>query len=172
MEHMDITRDWRSPATEARENRGGMRAPKSGVTELVELIGLAATIELIRAKGGTSLRIPLGITAHGQEEREKLVGIVGREEATRLIGRYGGTVLYVPSCRQAFVDTRDQAINRERDELARKGLTERALVSVLALRHGLSDRQVWRILKKSGPVNPDLSACAAVRHRLSSSAGR
>lgn len=172
MEHLDITRDWRSSSAETPEKGDGMRASKQGIAELVELIGLAATLELIRAKGGTSLRIPLGITAHGREEREKLVDIVGREEATRLIGRYGGTVLYVPSCRQAFVDTRDQAINRERDELARKGLTERALVSVLALRHGLSDRQVWRILKKTGPVNPDLSACAAVRHRLSSSSGR
>lgn len=52
------------------------------------------------------------------------------------------------------MDTRDRNINLERDELAREGLSERALVSVLAVRHGLSDRQIWRILKKSGPVRP------------------
>ena len=86
----------------------------------MELIGLPATLELIRAKGGTALRVPLGMTLR-QELRENLVQIVGREQATRLIGRYGGTTLYVPSCRQAFVDTRDEKINRERDELARKG---------------------------------------------------
>lgn len=66
--------------------------------------------------------------------------IIGREQATKLIGRYGGTTLYIPTCRQAFVDTRDRNINLERDELAREGLSERALVSVLAVRHGLSDR--------------------------------
>lgn len=71
--------------------------------------------------------------------------IIGREQATKLIGRYGGTTLYIPTCRQAFVDTRDRNINLERDELAREGLSERALVSVLAVRHGLSDRQIWRI---------------------------
>lgn len=39
-------------------------------------------------------------------------------------------------------------INAERDELARKGLSERALVARLATLHGLSERQVWRILKQ------------------------
>ena len=62
-------------------------------------------------------------------------------------------------------------INLERDELAREGLSERALVSVLAVRHGLSDRQIWRILKKSGPVRPDMAACAAAR-RVSRSSAR
>ena len=125
----------------------------------------------IRAKGGTSFSVPLGITLRGQEQREKLVQIIGREQATKLIGRYGGTTLYIPTCRQAFVDTRDRNINLERDELAREGLSERALVSVLAVRHGLSDRQIWRILKKSGPVRPDMAACAAAR-RVSRSSAR
>ena len=125
----------------------------------------------IRAKGGTSFSVPLGITLRGQEQREKLVQIIGREQATKLIGRYGGTTLYIPTCRQAFVDTRDRNINLERDELAREGLSERALVSVLAVRHGLSDRQIWRILKKSGPVRPDMAACAAAR-RISRSSAR
>ncbi len=131
--------------------------------ELVELIGRAATIELVRARGGTSFTVPLGLTLRGQEQREKLVQIIGREQTTRLIGRYGGTTLYVPSCRQAFVDTRDQRINRERDELACKGLSERALVAELAARYGLSDRQVWRILKKAGPVSPDMAPFAVRR---------
>lgn len=169
MEHSVINRHWRPSSTKAPAGREQRRT--RCLNELVELIGLPATLELIRAKGGTALRIPLGMTLRGQEQREKLVQIVGREQATRLIGRYGGTTLYIPSCRQAFVDTRDENINRERDELARKGLTERALVAVLALRHGLTDRQIWRILKKSGPVSADMAACAAACRRAPSSTG-
>lgn len=152
MEHMAKNRERRSASSEMFP--GQARTRGQGVNELVELIGLPAAIELIRAKGGTSFSVPLGITLRGQEQREKLVQIIGREQATKLIGRYGGTTLYIPTCRQAFVDTRDRNINLERDELAREGLSERALVSVLAVRHGLSDRQIWRILKKSGPVRP------------------
>ena len=160
MEHMAKNRERRSASSEMFS--GQARTRGQGVNELVELIGLPAAIELIRA---------LGITLRGQEQREKLVQIIGREQATKLIGRYGGTTLYIPTCRQAFVDTRDRNINLERDELAREGLSERALVSVLAVRHGLSDRQIWRILKKSGPVRPDMAACAAAR-RVSRSSAR
>ena len=156
MEHMAKNRERRSASSEMFP--GQARTRGQGVNELVELIGLPAAIELIRAK-------------RGQEQREKLVQIIGREQATKLIGRYGGTTLYIPTCRQAFVDTRDRNINLERDELAREGLSERALVSVLAVRHGLSDRQIWRILKKSGPVRPDMAACAAAR-RISRSSAR
>lgn len=167
MEQSVANRERRSASSGAVFGQVRDKARGEGVNELVELIGLPATLELIRAKGGTSLAVPLGITRRGQDQREKLVQIVGREQATRLIGRYGGTTLYVPTCRQAFVDTRDDDINRERDELARKGFSERALVAVLALRHGLSDRQIWRILKKSGPVHPDMAACAAARRASS-----
>ena len=157
MEHMAKNRERRSASSEMFS--GQARTRGQGVNELVELIGLPAAIELIRAKGGTSFSVPLGITLRGQEQREKLVQIIGREQATKLIGRYGGTTLYIPTCRQAFVDTRDRNINLERDELA-----------VLAVRHGLSDRQIWRILKKSGPVRPDMAACAAARSVSRSSA--
>lgn len=128
MEHMAKNRERRSASSEMFP--GQARTRGQGVNELVELIGLPAAIELIRAKGGTSFSVPLGITLRGQEQREKLVQIIGREQATKLIGRYGGTTLYIPTCRQAFVDTRDRNINLERDELAREGLSERALVSV------------------------------------------
>ena len=145
MEHTAKNRE-RDASSEMASGRARKR--RQGMDELVELIGLPAAIELIRAKGGTSFSVPLGITLRGQEQREKLVQIIGREQAAKLIGRYGGTTLYIPTCRQAFVDTRDRDINLERDELAREGL---------------SDRQIWRILKKPGPVRPDMAACAAAR---------
>lgn len=60
----------------------------------------------------------------------------------------GGTRIYIPTLRRAKIRARDMNINAERDELARKGLSERALVARLATLHGLSERQVWRILKQ------------------------
>nr|DAT64575.1 MAG TPA: Mor transcription activator family [Caudoviricetes sp.] len=69
-----------------------------------------------------------------------------REES--LLHTYGGTRIYIPTLRRAKIRARDMDINAERDELARKGLSERALVARLATLHGLSERQVWRILKQ------------------------
>ena len=120
MEHTAKNRE-RDASSEMASGRARKR--RQGMDELVELIGRssrhAPRRAFIRAKGGTSFSVPLGITLRGQEQREKLVQIIGREQAAKLIGRYGGTTLYIPTCRQAFVDTRDRDINLERDELAR-----------------------------------------------------
>lgn len=120
--------------------------------DLISTIGLPATLRLIETKGGLNIRIPLGITAQGQALRDEFVQLLGLEATTRLIGQYGGTMLYVPSCRQARVDSRDQAINHDRDRLAREGRSERGLVDELARQYGLSARHVWRILKKPLPL--------------------
>ena len=148
-------------------------APETAIANAYDMVinGYEVGGGSVRIHNGDMQQTVFGILGiNEQEQREKLVQIIGREQATKLIGRYGGTTLYIPTCRQAFVDTRDRNINLERDELAREGLSERALVSVLAVRHGLSDRQIWRILKKSGPVRPDMAACAAARSVSRSSA--
>lgn len=121
----------------------------STIGEFIQLIGHDATIEFIRAKGGTSFYFPLGITCNSQKRREELENIVGEEQSNKLINRYGGTMLYIPTCCQSVREERNRSINSERDILAQEGLSERALVSILAVRHGISDRQVWRILKQA-----------------------
>lgn len=166
MEHMAKHRERQS--TSSRGCAGTTRKGSRAFEELVGLIGLPATLELVREKGGTTFTVPLGMTYRGQEQREKLVQLIGREQTTTLIGHYGGTSLYVPLCRQIVVDKRDVKINRERDELARQGLSERALVRELATRHGLSDRQIWRILKR---VLPASSGKGPVAERMVSSLG-
>lgn len=91
MEQMVANRERRNASSGTFFGQARGKARGQGINELIELIGLPATLELVRAKGGTSFVVPLGITRRGQEQREKLVQIVGREQATRLIGRYGGT---------------------------------------------------------------------------------
>ena len=66
----------------------------------------------------------------------------GKPFVRHMIERFGGITLIA-----------------ERDELARKGLSERALVARLATLHGLSERQVWRILKQ--PRTSDNSEAAS-----------
>lgn len=101
---------------------------------------------LIERFGGAVLSVPSkSREAALSKELEPLVGPDGLSE---FLHEYGGTKIYIPTLCREKVRARDAAINAERDELARKGLSERALVAALAARHGLSHRQVWRILKK------------------------
>ena len=49
---------------------------------------------------------------------------------------------------QAAADERDAALIRDRDAMARAGLSEREIVTGLALKYHLSDRHVWRVLHR------------------------
>ena len=75
MEHMAKNRERRSASSEMFS--GQARTRGQGVNELVELIGLPAAIELIRAKGGTvfsaSRRCPTSGIPHAQQKKPKEV---------------------------------------------------------------------------------------------------
>lgn len=92
--------------------------------------------------------ITLIIPAKSRKTRlaRELCTFLGQDALSDFLHTYGGTRIYIPTLRRAKIRARD--INAERDELARKGLSERALVARLATLHGLSERQVWRILKQ------------------------
>ena len=76
------------------------------------------------------------------------VTVPGEDAAKALCREYAGTNLYVPTCRQAAADERDAALIRDRDAMARAGLSEREIVTGLALKYHLSDRHVWRVLHR------------------------
>lgn len=116
--------------------------------DLIERLGSAATLRLVSMLGGTTLSVPMRATARGEARYRYLCEFLGPGLADALCREYGGTDLYVPACRAAVMDQRDAALARDRDVMAGAGLSERDIVTGLALKYGLSDRQVWRILKR------------------------
>lgn len=120
--------------------------------ELARLLGLPATLKLVENYGGLTLRIPYGETPLGRAMLADIAKRVDHDTARALARKYAATELYIPNCKLALVKVRDSAILRDRAELAERGLSERQLVQVLALRYRLSDRYIWRILKKPPPA--------------------
>lgn len=130
--------------------------------QLARLLGVTVMLNLVEHFGGLTLRIPYGETPQGRAMLADLARRVGEDAAQALAREYAGTRLYVPNCRQALVQVRDRAMLRDRARLAAEGLSERAVVQCLALRYGLSDRYVWRLLKKPPPEKPAPTAAQAL----------
>ena len=65
------------------------------------------------------------------------------------------TPLYVPNCKPVLLRARDAALLKDRQQLARQGLTERRIVQCLPLRYHITERHVWTIFKKPPPPAPD-----------------
>lgn len=116
--------------------------------DLLDRLGPANTLRLVTALGGTTIPVPMRATKTGEARYRYLRDLLGEELATALCREYAGTELYVPICKAAIMDQRDAALIRDRDAMASAGLAEREIVTGLALKYGLSDRHVWRVLKR------------------------
>ena len=102
--------------------------------EVVDLIGLAATLRLVEQFGGMiALYVPREIEADHQ-----LAAELGLPAARKLAGHYGGDYLRnIPRCASGLRRIRNAEIRRRsRAEPAPK----------LALAFGLTERQIWTIL--------------------------
>lgn len=130
------------------------RLPRNA-RDILERLGPVFTLRLVRALGGTTIPVPMRATATGDVRYRKLRDMIGDDAASALCREYAGTNLYVPACRQAIADKRDALLIRDRDAMAQTGLSERDIVTGLALKYRLSDRHVWRILHRT-PVQSAL----------------
>lgn len=107
--------------------------------ELVSVIGIDATIDLVKMFGGDDLKIPEVVNGTSRMW-EILVETVGPAAAEKLVHRYAGTPIYIPTCRIALITLRDRSIierfdaGEDFDKLRRE--------------HKITRRHLYRILKK------------------------
>lgn len=101
--------------------------------EIAEVVGVEPALRLVKAWGGVRLYVP-----QQMPEDHLLVSTLGRAEADALAARYGGETIQIPRCLHALRAVRNGEIRRARAAGASPAL--------LALRHGLTERQVYAIL--------------------------
>lgn len=82
---------------------------------LIEVIGLQATIDLVKAHGGDEIKVPAVVDGDSRAWA-MLDEAIGREAAAKLVeSRFRGTPVYVPLCTAALRAARDRDIMRRLD---------------------------------------------------------
>lgn len=99
---------------------------------LVQRIGYAPTLQLIRARGGQQVAVPKTATAD-----RVLAQIIGRSALAELVEHHGGERLELPKEDKILIQLRDQELFARREQ----GATE----SELARDYGLTRRWVLHI---------------------------
>lgn len=112
----------------------------------VALIGLPATVRLVEAMPGLRFPVPKGCDG---ERFDQLVEACGLKAAKALVKAYGGTLLYVASCKDALRLARNRQIVAEYN--AGSSVTD------LALFYKLSYRQIETILSRTDTTVPAAS---------------
>lgn len=120
-------------------NANEVEALPSTARELVEVIGLDATIDLVKTFGGDDLKIPQEVNGTSRMW-DILVETIGQEAAEKLVRRCAGTVMYVPMCRMVLLSHRDREIVRRFDA--------GEPFDALRREYKFTRRHLYRVLKK------------------------
>jgi hypothetical protein len=116
-----------------------MTTPAS-LLEVVEVIGEPAALKLVQQYGGTTPRLP---ALRNITPEHPLAQCIGIDVLNKLVATLGGARwMYVPRCAKGLRDARDREI------VTLASPPHNIPVQQLALRFGLSDRQIWNILGK------------------------
>lgn len=113
--------------------------------EIVEVAGYAAALELCRAYGGRSVRVP-----HPMPETHPIALTMGYRPACAFAERFAGESVAVPAERTALMDLRNQRIVA--DYQAGKS------VSALSLDYGLTRKRITEVLDEARVARRSLSA--------------
>lgn len=117
------------------------------IQTIIDLIGHADAMALVRELGGQEIRVP---ASKGGDTWEYLVEIVGPSSAAKLWERYRGTELYIALCERALNADRNRRMIARYDALLAQGHSSRGAVSILVGEHRISYRTVEKIV--NGPV--------------------
>ena len=127
--------------------------PEETVQNIRRLIGAAATATLLAERGGTSFKLPRTKDGRGQATYHKLAALIGETAAQTLMQHFCGESLYLPNCKQSQNQARNRAICQEFDTLTAKTsanpTSSIAAVAVIARKHRLSGRWIWKILSST-----------------------
>lgn len=117
--------------------------------DLVELIGLDATLSLVEALGGSTFPVPHRKNPEGEKRHSLLEKLCGEVAALELCKRYGGTKLYVPNCKKALIRIRNIGMIHEFVERKAAGESANSIIADMAPRYKLADRNIWHIVNKT-----------------------
>ncbi|RSZ35119.1 MULTISPECIES: Mor transcription activator family protein [unclassified Variovorax] len=107
---------------------------------LVDVIGIDATIDLVKMFAGDEIKIPEVVDGTSRMWAV-LVECVGREAAVQLVGRFGGVSVYVAKCEAAL------KVHRNREIIQSYDAGEP--FDAIRRRYKFSRSYLFRLLKKS-----------------------
>lgn len=124
------------------------------MSTLFDVIGLPDVWVLSRAYPGVRLSIP---TKCAGDAFVMLRDMIGESLAIKLIANFGGENIWVPKLAKIKLALRNKRIAEE--------VQGGATINAVALKHGLTDRQVYNVLRKARDDDPNLDhppRCASV----------
>lgn len=120
--------------------------------ELIEVIGVDAACALLNARPGCTFAVPLrGRNKAGARRWEEIAAIIGEDAMQAFVGRWGGSVIDIPTCHALRVELRRRAIRADFDRLTRREkLSGKAAIYEIGLCHApITSRAIEGIVNRA-----------------------
>lgn len=108
------------------------------LVQIATIVGDDATLSIVAAFGGKAI----------YPSSDRFEPVIGRDAAAILAKELRGGEIYIPSCLRESIDARNGELVEKFDTMTKAGMSTRQAVSSLADEFRLSDRRVWKILKR------------------------
>jgi hypothetical protein len=118
--------------------------------DLVEVIGLPATLALVEQFKGRMLPVPKLIGRGAQYHA--IAEVIGEPATNALCARAGGTEMFIPKCVDAIRAHTHNKLRQDFDELTRRQklpLSGRTAVAMLVETYNYTERHIWRLLSEA-----------------------
>ncbi len=115
------------------------------IIEIMEIIGLADTLKIIKTIGGTSFKFSVGVK--DCPRYRILCEAIGEEQTIKLLERFRGSDEYIPRCETALRAVRYEQFKHEvlkLTQLERKSL--RMALLELCPKYDITERTGWKII--------------------------
>lgn len=114
--------------------------------QVVEVIGVRAACELVKAIGGARFKF-----GKGKQDTPRLAILfdaIGEEKTYALLGVFGGEDLYVPRCDEALRALRNEQFRQDFEELTvKQGVSKLMAMSQLCPKFNISERTGYTIIR-------------------------
>lgn len=118
------------------------------VLELIDLIGYPATEDLVKRLGGITFPIVKAMRLSGCDRLQLLIDSVGKDNADKIIHRFGGEELYIPKCDKAFIKLRNQQFLEEVSMKLHNGVSLQWAFIELCPKYGITERLGYQLRKQ------------------------
>ena len=123
----------------------------STAKELIHVLGLEASAQLISVWGGQIWPVPMSIgggNKAGRYRYQRMVDTMGEISARRMVDKFGGTRFGIPNLKMVICSHIKEQIRRDFDVLTTQGgLSSPSAVFELGIKHGMSGRTIEKTLK-------------------------
>lgn len=116
------------------------------MSAVLQVMGYANTLKLIRDFGGTEILVPFGVKHSSQQQA--LLDCLNEQATAMFIQYFRGARLYIPKCDEVVRQLRNRAFISIIEQAIDTGMTKTRAIKAFVKEFGITERTAYKVIKQ------------------------